>query len=60
MSLLEIIERLCEIARLQAEIIQKQAKEIEQAKIATATDDELLEMRSRAERELATIFKECG
>lgn len=60
MSLLEIIESLCEIARLQADIIQKQAIEIEQSKIATATDDELLEMRSRAERELATIFKECG
>lgn len=60
MSLLEIIERLCEIARLQADIIQKQATEIEQSKIATAPDDELLEMRSSAERELATIFKECG
>lgn len=60
MSLLEIIERLCEIASLQADIIQKQAIEIEQSKIATATDDELLEMRNRAERELATIFKECG
>ena len=60
MSLLEIIERLCEIARLQAEIIQKQAEEIEQAKIADAVSADLLKMRSRAERELATIFKECG
>ena len=60
MSLLEIIERLCEIARLQSEIIQKQAEEIEQAKIADAVSADLLEMRSRAERELATIFKECN
>ena len=60
MSLLEIIERLCEIARLQVEIIQKQAEEIEQAKITDAVSADLLEMRSRAERELATIFKECN
>ncbi len=60
MSLLEIIERLCEIASLQAEIIQKQAEEIEQAKIAGAVSADLLEMRSCAERELATIFKECN
>lgn len=58
MSLLEIIERLCEIARLQAEIISKQAEEIEQAKIADYVSEELREMRYRAERELATVFKE--
>ncbi len=60
MSLLEIIERLCEVASLQAEIISKQAEEIEQAKIASTVQDELSEMRSRAALELATIFKECN
>lgn len=60
MSLLEIIERLCEIVSLQNEIIKKQTEEIEQAKIAEAVSDELLDMKNRAERDLATIFKECN
>ena len=60
MSLLEIIERLCEIVSLQNEIIKKQTEESEQAKIAEAVSDELLDMKNRAERDLATIFKECN
>lgn len=39
MSLLEVIERLCTVTRLQADIIQKQAEIIEQAKIAYSTDE---------------------
>ena len=58
MSLLEVIERLCAVTRLQADIIQKQAEIIEQAKIANSTDEELQQMRSTATAELETIGKE--
>lgn len=58
MSLLEVIERLCTVARLQADIIQKQAEIIEQAKIANSTDEELQQMRSTAAAELEIIGKE--
>lgn len=58
MSLLEVIERLCAVTRLQADIIQKQAEIIEQAKIASSTDEELLQMRSTAAAELEIIGKE--
>lgn len=58
MSLLEIIERLCAVTRLQAEIIQKQTEVIEQAKIADAVAEDLQQMRTAAADELALIGKE--
>ena len=58
MGLLEVIERLCAVTRLQADIIQKQAEIIEQAKIANSTDEELQQMRSTAAAELEIIGKE--
>lgn len=58
MNLLEIIERLCTVTRLQANIIQKQAEVIEQAKIVYSTDEELQQMRRIAAAELEIIGKE--
>ena len=58
MSLLEVIERLCAVTRLQADIIQKQTEIIEQAKIVNSTDEELQQMRSTAAAELEIIGKE--
>ena len=48
MSLLEIIERLCAVTELQAQIIEKQAEALAQAEIADAVAAELSEMRSTA------------
>jgi len=56
-SLLEIIERLCSVTRLQAEIIEKQAEALAQAEIADAVAAELAEMRKTAAADLATIEK---
>ena len=58
MRLLEIIERLCGITKLQAEIIQKQTEALEQAKIADELAEELQKMRTAAANELALIDKE--
>lgn len=58
MSLLEIIERLCAVTRLQAEIIEKQAEALAQAEIADAVAAELTEMRQTAATDLETIYKE--
>lgn len=58
MSLLEIIERLCGVTKLQAEIIQKQTEALEQAKIADELAEELQKMRTAAANELALIDKE--
>lgn len=58
MSLLEIIERLCSVTKLQAEIIQKQTEALEQAKIADELAEELQKMRTTAANELALIDKE--
>lgn len=58
MSLLEIIERLCAVTRLQAEIIEKQAEALAQAEIADAVAAELTEMRQTAAADLETIYKE--
>lgn len=44
----ELIEELCSVARLQADIIQKQAEVIAQAKIADSVAADLAEMRKRA------------
>ena len=58
MSLLEIIEKLCAVTRLQADIILKQAETLEQAKIADSVAAELEQMRNTAADELENINKE--
>lgn len=58
MSLIEIIERLCAVAKLQAEIIEKQAVTLAQAEIADEIAAELSNMRNKAAADLAAIEKE--
>lgn len=58
MSPIEVIERLCAVTKLQADIIQRQNEVIEQAKIADDLTEELQQMRTTAENELALIDKE--
>lgn len=58
MSLLELVERLCEVTRLQADIIRKQTEIIEQAKIADSMAAELADERAEAAAELDLIYKE--
>lgn len=58
MSPYEIIERLCAVTRLQADIILKQAEVIEQANIAYSTDEELQQMCTKAAAELEILGKE--
>lgn len=58
MSLIEIIERLCAVTKLQAEIIEKQAVTLAQAEIADEIAAELSNMRSKAAADLAAIEKE--
>lgn len=60
MSLLEIIERLCAVTELQAQIIEKQAEALAQAEIADAVAAEFSEMRSTAAADLEKIYKECN
>lgn len=60
MSQFEIIERLCAIAHLQADIIKEQALALEQANIAFSTDEELQKMRDNAAAELELIDRECN
>ena len=60
MSLLEIIERLCAVTELQAQIIEKQAEALAQAEIADAVAAELSEMRNTAAADLEKIYKECN
>ena len=48
MNVFEIIEQLCTVARLQADIIEKQAEIIAQAEIADAVAAELSEKRQSA------------
>ena len=48
MNVLEIIEQLCAVTRLQADIIEKQAEIIAQAEISDAVAEELSEMRRDA------------
>ncbi len=59
MSLLEIIEKLCAVTRLQADIILKQTEALEQAKIADSVAAELEQMRNTAANELNIINREC-
>ncbi len=58
MSLIEIIERLCAVAKLQAEIIEKQAVTLAQAEIADEIAAEFSDMRNKAAADLAAIEKE--
>lgn len=59
MGLYEIIERLCDVTNLQADIIRKQAEVIAQADIAL-NDDELQKMCDTAAAELEIIGGECN
>lgn len=54
----ELIEELCSVARLQADIIQKQAEAIAQAEIAESVAADLAEMRKQAADTLARCEKE--
>lgn len=54
----ELIEELCGVARLQADIIQKQAEAIAQAEIAESVAADLAETRKQAADTLARCEKE--
>ncbi len=56
----EMIERLCDVTRVQAEIIKKQAAIIEQANITISNENELQQMRDTAAAELEIINRECN
>ena len=58
MGVYETIEKLCAVARLQDDIIQRQAEIIAQAEIADSIAAELAEMRGDAKVQLDTIEKE--
>lgn len=58
MGTYEIIERLCTLARMQADIIQKQAEAIAQAEIAETLAADLVKMRETAAAELSLIERE--
>lgn len=58
MGIYELIEELCSVARLQADIIQKQAEAIAQAEIAESVAADLAEMRKQAADTLAHCEKE--
>lgn len=57
MNVFEVIEQLCAVTRLQADIIEKQAEIIAQSEIADAVAEELLEMRRSAASSLDSINK---
>ena len=54
----ELIEELCNVARLQADIIQKQAEASAQAEIAESVAADLAEKRKQAADTLARCEKE--
>ena len=58
MSVYEIIEKLCAVARLQADIIRQQAEVIAQAEIAEELAAGLADKRETAAEALAAIEKE--
>lgn len=58
MGIYELIEELCSVARLQADIIQKQAEAIAQAEIAESVAADLAETRKQAADTLARCEKE--
>ena len=53
MGTYELVELLCKVAKIQADIIQKQAEAMAQADIATEVAAELEKMRNYAAGELA-------
>lgn len=55
MTLLEIVDRLCSVTQMQAEIIRKHKEIIEQAKIDDAVADELRQLREDVDDELDLI-----
>lgn len=55
MNVFEAIERLCNITRLQADIIEKQAEIIAQAEIADSLSSELSGKRTSAKKALSEI-----
>lgn len=55
MTLLEIIDRLCSVTQMQADIIRKQTEIIEQAKIADAVADEMSQLRKEVDDEFDLI-----
>ncbi|MBR0028256.1 MAG: hypothetical protein IJP58_06390 [Clostridia bacterium] len=57
MNVFEVIEQLCAVTRLQADIIEKQAEIIAQSEIADAIAEELLEMRRSAASSFDSINK---
>lgn len=58
MGVYEIIEKLCVVARLQADIIQQQAEVIAQTEIADELAAGLADKRATAAAALAVIEKE--
>ncbi len=55
MTMLEIIDRLCSVTQLQADIIRKQTMIIEQAKIADEVRGDLRLLCQKADSELDLI-----
>lgn len=53
MGTYELIELLCKVAKIQADIIQKQAEAMAQADISAEVAAELEKMRNQAAGELA-------
>ncbi len=62
MGIYEVIESLCNITKLQADIIQKQAEVIAQSEIADEVAADIAEMRKYAADELARVERSgyCG
>ena len=51
----EIIDRLCEVVTLMAEIIQKQAETIEQSQIDADVKKDLEKMRKNADEKITAV-----
>lgn len=60
MNLFELVEKLCAIAHLQADIIKEQALALELANITLSTDEELRKKRDTAAAEIELIDSECN
>ena len=54
-SLLEVVDMMCDVTQKLADIVKKQAEQIEQEKIAEAALPELTEERRQAEKEMDRI-----
>lgn len=57
MTLLEVIDRLCQVVGSLSEIVRKQAEIIEQAKVSDEVTEELENIRSTAKAEIDIL--EC-